>query len=357
MIKVIKRPNSSGLLDNLNSDLMRAFSTLQPKKHPHNVLVYVESDDDIAFWRSILADFESDDITFDIQLPVRNKLEKGKASALNFTREMHAQTGTHLIACVDSDYDYLLQGATRMSRTVNDNPYVFQTYSYSIENLMCYSGSLQSLCVLATKSDRRVVDFDELARIYSEIIYDVFLWSVYFARQRDSHSFTLTEFSHIIRIDYPDLKDKFKRAFQELKARVERKIRQLNAKFPGSGSEVKALARELVPLGVTPYNCYLFAHGHTIRDDVFRRFLQSVFEELVREKTEQIRSFSKHNMERDNQLNHYSKQVMHVDDAINCNMNFKKCFLYLKIKSDLDRHMEDLKKNITQNNNEQQDNN
>ena len=349
MVEVIKRPKSGGLLDNLNSDLIEAFSALQPKKHPRRVLVYVESDDDIAFWKSILVDFESDDILFDIQLPIRNKLEKGKASALNFTREMgETQTGRHLIACVDSDYDYLLQGMTRMSRTVNDNPYVFQTYSYSIENLMCFSGSLQPLCVLATKNDRRVVDFDELARIYSGIIYEVLLWSVYLVRMRDSHSFPLTEFGHIIRIDYPNLKDKFQGAFKALRLRVDKKVRQLRAKFPNSVQSVDELKKELVTLGVTPQNCYLFAHGHTIRDDVFRRFLQSVFDDLVNEKTQQIKYFSKHKMERDNQLNHYAKQVMHIDDALNCNMNFKKCFLYQKIKSDLEHYMGDLKKNIVQ---------
>lgn len=41
---------STTLLDNLNSDFIAAFSSLQPKGSNQRVLVYVESDEDIAFW-------------------------------------------------------------------------------------------------------------------------------------------------------------------------------------------------------------------------------------------------------------------------------------------------------------------
>ncbi len=35
--------------------------------------------------------------------------------------------GENMIACVDADYDYLLQGTTPLSDEVNNNPYVFHT--------------------------------------------------------------------------------------------------------------------------------------------------------------------------------------------------------------------------------------
>lgn len=46
-----------------------------------------------------------------------------------------AELGRSLIACVDSDYDFLLQGATNTSRKINRNRYIFQTYTYAIEKL------------------------------------------------------------------------------------------------------------------------------------------------------------------------------------------------------------------------------
>ena len=37
-----------------------------------------------------------------------------------------------MIACVDADYDYLVQGATEVSRTLISSPYILHTYAYAI---------------------------------------------------------------------------------------------------------------------------------------------------------------------------------------------------------------------------------
>ena len=103
------------LLDNLNSDFLAAMSILQPKSAAERVLVYVESDDDISFWRYILNPFEGKKINFDIQLPISDELKKGKVAVLGLARNV----GKNLILCVDSDYDYLLQNETKQSKKVH----------------------------------------------------------------------------------------------------------------------------------------------------------------------------------------------------------------------------------------------
>ena len=71
-----------------------------------------------------------------------------------------AELGRSLIACVDSDYDFLLQGATNTSRKINRNRYIFQTYTYAIENYHCFAESLHEVCVQATLNDRSILDFN-----------------------------------------------------------------------------------------------------------------------------------------------------------------------------------------------------
>ena len=85
------------LIDNLNADFLAAFSALQPSGSPQRVLVYVESHDDISFWRSVLHPFEGNSLSFDIQLPTRNALEQGKLAVLSFA----GSVGNNLILCVD----------------------------------------------------------------------------------------------------------------------------------------------------------------------------------------------------------------------------------------------------------------
>ncbi|TGO02534.1 hypothetical protein PN36_23425 [Candidatus Thiomargarita nelsonii] len=68
-------------------------------------------------------------------------LARGKEEVLKI------QAGEYLLLCVDSDYDYLLQDATEVSKRINQEPYIFQTYAYSIENYKCYAESLRGVCV------------------------------------------------------------------------------------------------------------------------------------------------------------------------------------------------------------------
>ena len=58
-----------------------------------------------------------------------------------------------MIACVDADYDYLLQGSSEGSRSLLHTPYVFHTFAYSIENLQCYAKGLHDVCVMTTLND------------------------------------------------------------------------------------------------------------------------------------------------------------------------------------------------------------
>ena len=123
----------SKLKDNLNSRYFEAANALTSKQARRRIVAYVESYDDIYFWRTVLSRFEDEQRYFEVMLPSHKKLERGKKSVLmNFVGE---RIGPDMIACVDADFDYLLQGVTPQSQTVLESPYVFHTYAYAIENL------------------------------------------------------------------------------------------------------------------------------------------------------------------------------------------------------------------------------
>ena len=124
------------LSDNLSSLYIGAANRLKPKKAKRRIVAYVESYDDVAFWRSVFADFEDENHYFEVMLPSNKSLAKGKKSVL--MNQLGSRLGQNMVACVDSDYDYLLQGATATSRQINNSRYVFQTYAYAIENYQCY---------------------------------------------------------------------------------------------------------------------------------------------------------------------------------------------------------------------------
>ena len=127
------------LKHSLSSDYLAAARLLSPKKKRKRVVVYVESYDDIAFWRDILKDFENDKRYFEVMLPANSRnLVHGKKSVLMQSLQ-NEQLGENLIACVDSDYDFLLQGASDSSKQC-------------VANLLLRYRELLVFCRLAARS-------------------------------------------------------------------------------------------------------------------------------------------------------------------------------------------------------------
>ena len=102
---------ATSLRHNLTSAYLDAAHKFSSKKGRRRIVAYVESYDDIAFWRTLLAEFENEERYFQVMLPSATSLAKGKKMVLMNTLNT-TELGRSLIACVDSDYDFLLQAAT-----------------------------------------------------------------------------------------------------------------------------------------------------------------------------------------------------------------------------------------------------
>ena len=72
----------SRLNDNLNSQYFEAANQLTSKKARRRIVAYVESYDDIFFWRTVLTRFENEERYFEVMLPAHKKLERGKKAVL-----------------------------------------------------------------------------------------------------------------------------------------------------------------------------------------------------------------------------------------------------------------------------------
>ena len=127
------------LTDNINSLYFEAANKMTSKKARRKIVAYVESYDDVFFWRSVLGKYEDGTRYFEILLPTRNNhLDRGKKAAIG---NMLKGVGRDMIACVDADYDFLRQGSTEASQQMLENPYIFHTYAYAIENFHVFASS------------------------------------------------------------------------------------------------------------------------------------------------------------------------------------------------------------------------
>ncbi len=330
----------SSLIGNLNSDFIGAQNRMKPQNAPRKIVVYVESFDDISFWRNVLKAYESANLFFEIVTAT----SKGKSKVLAIGKEvLKINTGVNLIGCVDSDYDYLLQGHTPQSKHVNDNPYIFQTYTYAIENFLCFSESLHSVIVQATNNDVRLIDFDTLLIDYSRIIYRLFLWNIYFRKANDDVAFSFSDFCKLIILNGPiDILDNGVQLLQRVKVRVDAKVAELEALYTEALPDIDHIAVDLEALGVNERNTYLFIQGHTLKDNVVLMVLKPLNNHLVNMAIEQIKQNAAHRVQLINDVNHYRNSRISIDAALNLNTEFKNCFLFKKLQADLDRYINEL---------------
>lgn len=299
------------------------------------VRVYVEGYEDVAFWRSIFDHFHNPYLHFEISVPNRADLPKGKKVLLS----MIPRSSEELLLCVDSDFDYLFDGCTEQSREVNNNPYLFHTYAYATENFLCYAPSLHNVCVKATKNDTRIFDFERFLHEYSRTIYPMFLWYAFSAQLATESVFTLIEFKATVRLGYLDLQDNGANTLAWLQRNVARREHLLRTKNPAMIEPMHEFEARMKARGLSPENTYLFMQGHTLMDNVVLVMLNSVCEKLRQMSIARITASRKQGVALKNEMSNYTNSLRSIRDVLLDNENYTKCPLYKRLQRDIERYI------------------
>lgn len=299
------------------------------------VRVFVEGYEDVAFWRGVFDCFPNPYICFEISVPTRKDLPKGKKVLLS----MIPQSSEELLLCVDSDFDFLFAGETDQSRLIRESRYMFHTYTYATENYLCYAPSLHNVCVKATKNDTRIFDFERFMADYSRTIYRLFLWYAYSASRADEHVFTLVDFKSSVRINYLDLEANGANTIAWLARNVHRREQSLAEKHPGLAAELDAFGQRLARMGVTPETTYLYMHGHTLLDNVVMVVLETVCEKLRQMSSAKIASSNKQGVALKNEMSNYTNTQRSIRDVLLDNENYQDCPLFKRLHRDIERYL------------------
>lgn len=299
------------------------------------VKVYVEGYEDVAFWRGIFDHFRNPYLRFEISVPNRDDLPKGKKVLLN----MIPESGDDLLLCVDSDFDYLFADRTEQSRTVNAARHMFHTYAYATENYLCYAPSLHNVCVKATKNDTRIFDFVAFLRDYSLTIYPLFVWYAYSAQMATEHVFPLIDFKSAVRLGYLDIADNGAKTLEWLARNVEKREKLLCQRNPRMIGPMKEFEEQLCARGLTPETTYLFMHGHTLMDNVVMVLLNSVCEKLRQLSMAKISASSKQGVALRNEMSNYTNSLRSIRDVLLDNENYTRCPLYKRLQRDIRRYI------------------
>ena len=310
-----------------NSKYLQAKTSLH-KTEPI-VRVFVEDMIDVSFWKLF---FDNQNIKTKIQPATSDGYSNGVKEVL----KLKDNVGKYFLLCVDSDYNYLIQNSTIDSELINTNDYIFQTYTYSIENYKCFADSLNTLMLNATKQDEAdLFDYEYFLSEYSKIIYKLFVYSVYFKINNEA-DFPISEFKKIISFNKNiDISNNGENSLIELKNCVDEKFLEFD--FVDK-DEVAELESELNTLGVTSENTYLFINGHTLFNNVVLRFLEPIEKLIIDNQNKSIRNNSKTKEIEKQKLKHLKRERITIKILLQQNTNFENCSLIEKINSDIQKY-------------------
>lgn len=336
---------SKRLTQNVNSSYFEAANRLRPSNARRRIVAYVESYDDVAFWSGILDEFETPELYFEVKLPGRDSLQKGKRQALANVFSA-SQLGNAMIACVDADYDYLLQDATESSHLFNSSPYIIHTVVYAIESYQCYAPSLRHSVVSATLNDRPTLDFEAFLREYSQIIWPLFLWNIWGYLHEDYKDFTLLDLCNVISFRdinpyHPEI------ALSMVRRRVNQKLSWMQQHHPDAKRSYAKVKQKMRDLGVTPDTTYLYIQGHTLFENVVVPLLEPVCAMLRKEREREIKQLAVHNQQRQCELSAYQHAVTAIDAVLKKNTNFKDAPPFQHVREAIQRVVELSTRNTT----------
>ena len=300
------------------------------------VRVFVEGYEDVAFWRGIFDHFANPYLRFEISVPTRKDLPKGKKVLLSMAEEADEE----LLLCMDSDFDYLFSDEDEVSQQIVASPYMFHTYTYATENYLCYAPSLHNVCVKAVKNDAHIFDFEKFMADYSRTIYPLFLWYAYSASRKTENVLTLLDFKSAARIGYLDIEANGVNTIAWLQRNVERRVAQLESENPDMASEIPAFAERIRAKGVEPELTYLFMHGHTLMDNVILPVLSGVCEKLRQLSLSQIICSSKEGVALKNEMSNYNNTLRSIRDVLLDNENYTSSPLYKRLKADIQQYID-----------------
>lgn len=329
------------LRDNITSQYIEAANRLNSRHARRRIVAYVESYDDIFFWRSILTRFEDDTRFFEVMLPSRlDHLERGKKAAI-MSMIATGGVGRNMIACVDADYDYLSQGATPTSKTILASPYIFHSYAYAIENMQCYAPSLHNVCVAVALNDRKLFDFETFLADFSSAIFPLFVWNIWSYRHATEHHFTITDFLRAIEIGNLS-PDNASAALAQLRRRVAHKVQLLQRLHPDAKESYLLVKDDLKRLGVLPAETYMYIQGHHLFDKIVVPLMKKVCSQLVREQERDISRQSIHATQQRNELSCYSSSVGSVEYSLRRNVGYIASRQYSRIVDDIANYLNTL---------------
>ncbi len=239
----------------------------------NDAAVHVEAAADESFWKKVF-EYYHPDKTFNFITFSRtreNAIATGCAMCLKY-KDLGCLSKEFFV-CIDSDYRYLLR-----EKSIDTKNFVFQTYTYSIENHWCYPEGINK-AFEKIGLNNRLFDFEVFLKWYSQALYELFIYHLLSVSKKD-YIFNKKLFRSFLNIEPVNLKNSGKDIIDNLKAKIEPELSRVKALYPVS--EFEEIKQYYLKFGINKDNAYLYFRGHNVFEQVILKIANKVKMHLER---------------------------------------------------------------------------
>ena len=238
-------------------------------------IAFVESDQDIPFWESILTTQNCD-----IYKVSSDSGTRGKTVMVD-----HFDSLNELCICaLDSDFDFLCDSNSEYSHKINHNPFILQTFVHSKESLY-YQPSNFDACIGRVQFNKTKINFsaETFFKSYSSVIFEAFKAFLFLKNKRISFIDDKVFYSAIIhnekhnkyKIDEnyclnPSYFEYIENKLSELN--LEQKIRESNLE-----AEYLEFSQSLLSKDFNSENAIFYIKGHMLEDCIVNPLVFEIY--------------------------------------------------------------------------------
>ncbi|MCF5852211.1 MULTISPECIES: DUF4435 domain-containing protein [Aeromonas] len=227
-------------------------------------LLYVESPNDIGFWRYIIEHVCPG--KYEVKAAAKLKANGKRTLELEYSK-LHK----NYIVGVDSDMDYLCPSRNEYATQLNDSSFVLHTFSYAKESLQCSTESIEDIMERLVYCESYNNEISETLLKLSHIIYDALTIHLFRHNSQPKHYHdgilwpVLKMPKNTTLINHGDLKEN-PIALTSLQEKLSAFIGTYNI-MSSERDEFNAYVFNLNAKGLTPGTAYQFIKGHILHDD------------------------------------------------------------------------------------------
>lgn len=250
-----------------NSEYLKIYSLAFDKER----MMFIESDRDRVFWEDFLHSHGVSD-KYKITTGSQEKpLARGKAI---FSLKAFKNATKDLVYAIDSDFDYIAPKRSDIAVAINENPYVLQTYAYSIENIKFQADCLNTSVGKIKYSVRHNYLFNDFIERYSKIIFPFLSRYFYLLNKRNAVVDEREFHKRII----PDKSCLLRAYFDNDWSPLECAISNVEEVFGTDllGDDYNLFVKYLSESGLNEANSYMYISGHGYFEGIVKPIVNEI---------------------------------------------------------------------------------